>query len=168
MTMNEQGTQHTGTDRAARWNIANFVGLFLVAVVLSGCAAPLKPHYTDVTLSLQADVPVNDGVLLPIDIITINENKAEAVLAISPDLWFGNDMRERLTAEEIQKFAVKDGGSRNITVRVPSETGKIIIYADYENTSEREGQQIIIFSGKDRFRDSYLIRVHNNRLELMP
>jgi hypothetical protein len=166
--MKEQGMQHTGTDRAARWNIAKFFGLFLVAMALSACAAPLKPNYTDVTLSLQADVPVNDGVLLPIDIITINENKAEAVLAISPDLWFGNDMRERLTAEEIQKFAVRDGGSRNITVRVPSETGKIIIYADYENTSEREGQQIIIFSGKDRFRDTYMIRVHNNRLELMP
>ncbi len=167
--MNEQWRRNTETDRGAvKGKLVYFFMMLLVGMLLSACASPLKPDYTDVTLSLQADVLINDGVLLPIDIITLNDDKAEAVLGISPDLWFGNDMRERLTAEKIQKFAIRGGGERNITVRVPSETGKIIIYADYENISEREGQQIIIFSGKNRFRDSYLIRVHNNRLELVP
>lgn len=169
MTMHEQCTLQTGNDRgAARRYITNFFKVLLVGIALSGCAAPTTPRYTEVAVSLKADAPINDGILLPIDIITVNELKADAVLAISPELWFGNEMRERLTTEEIQKFAVKDGGTRKIDVRVPSDTGRIIIYADYENTSERAKQQIIIFPGKERFRDSYLIRVHNNRLELMP
>lgn len=169
MTMNEQCTLQTGNKRsAARRSLANFFKVLLVGVALTACAAPNTPRYTDVAVSLKADVPINDGVLLPIDIITVNELKADGVLAISPEVWFGNEMRERLTPEEIQKFAVKDGGTRKIDVRVPSDTGRIIIYADFENTSERVKQQIIIVPGKERFRDSYLIRVHNNRLELMP
>jgi predicted component of type VI protein secretion system len=169
MTMKEQCTLHTGNDRGAvRRYITNFFKVLLVGVALTGCAAPTTPRYTEVAMSLKADVPINDGVLLPIDIITVNEIKADAVLAISPEVWFGNEMRERLTPEEIQKFAVKDGGTRKIDVRVPSDTGRIIVYADFENTSERQKQQIIIVPGKERFRDSYLIRVHNNRLELMP
>ncbi len=169
MTMNEQCTLQTENDRsAARRYIANFFKVLLIGVALAGCAAPSAPRYTDVAVSLKADVPINDGVLLPIDIITVNELKADAVLAISPEVWFGNEMRERLTPEEIQKFAVKDGGTRKIDVRVPSDTGRIIIYADFENTSERVKQQIIIVPGKERFRDSYLINVHNNRLELKP
>jgi len=165
--MAEQGTLHAGVFHGnARRKITNFVLWFLVGMVMSGCAAQSRPKYTDVSLTLQADAPINDGVLLPIDVIAVNESKADSVLAVSPDEWFGNDMRERLTSEEIQKFAIKDGGSRTIDVRVPSEVGRIIIYADYENTSERERQQIIIFPGKDRFKRNYSIRIQKNRLEL--
>jgi len=165
--MDEQSMLHTGIDlMGARRNLVNFVKWFLVGMVLSGCAAQARPKYTDVSLSLQADAPINDGVLLPIDVIAVNEIKADAVLSVSPEEWFGNDMRERLTSEEIQKFAIKDGGNRIIDVRVPSEVGRIIVYADYENTSERERQQIIIFPGKDRFKSNYSIRIQKNRLEL--
>jgi hypothetical protein len=51
---------------------------------------------------------------------------------------------------------------------VHKETGKIIIYADYESTSQREQQQLVIDSKKESFHDSYLIKVKKNLLELVP
>jgi hypothetical protein len=146
----------------------NIIKFILFSVALSGCAYPLTPSSTDVTLSLQADVPLNDGVLLPIDIIATNEIKAEAILGIPPGLWFGSDMREHLTKEEVHKLAVRGGETRDIAVTIGHGIGRIIVYADYENTSGREGQQLIISPRKSWFSKNYLISVRNNRLELMP
>ena len=166
MTMDAQCSLHAGIDQGgAKRNMRNFIKWLLVCIALSGCAGP---KYTDVTLSIKADTSINDGVLLPIDVIAVDESKAESVLSISPEEWFGNDMRERLTSEEIQKLAVKGGGARTVNVRVRSEVGRIIIYADYENTSERDRQQIIIFPKKEQFRGTYSIQVQKNRLELTP
>lgn len=151
-----------------RWNILNNIAFILISVVLSGCASPLTPSSTDVTLSLQADVPINDGVLLPIDIMATNEIKAEAILGIPPGLWFGSDIREHLTKEEIHKLAVRGGETRSIAVTIGHGIERIIVYADYEHTSGREGQQLIISPRKSWFSKNYLISVRNNRLELMP
>ena len=141
------------------------IGMLLV-FALSGCAG--GPKQTDVTLQLKADESINNGILLPIDVVAVEESKAASILSISPDEWFGSDQRERLPPEEIQKLAIKDGGVRTVTVKVHKEAGKIIIYADYESTSQREQQQLVIDSKKESFHDSYLIKVKKNLLELVP
>jgi hypothetical protein len=151
MTMDKQSRQQAGKIWGARmWHNLNIIKFILF------------------TLSLQADVPLNDGVLLPIDIIATNEIKAEAILGIPPGLWFGSDMREHLTKEEVHKLAVRGGETRDIAVTIGHGIGRIIVYADYENTSGREGQQLIISPRKSWFSKNYLISVRNNRLELMP
>jgi hypothetical protein len=166
MTMNVDSSRYAGRgQRGAKQRVGFFVNVLLVCLALSGCGGP---KYTDVTLDINADSSINEGVLLPIDVIAVNESKAESVLSISPEEWFGNDMRERLTSEEIQKLAIKGGGTRNVTVKVRSEVGRIIIYADYENTSGRDRQQIIIFPKKAEFLNKYSIQVRKNRLELTP
>jgi hypothetical protein len=157
---------HAGIDRGvAKRHMGNFIRLLLVCIALTGCGGP---KYTDVTLAIKADTSINDGVLLPIDVIAVDESKAQSVLSVSPEEWFGNDIRERLTSEEIQKLAIKGGGTRTLNVRVRSDVGRIIIYADYENTSERDRQQIIIFPKNERFQGKYSILVQKNRLELAP
>ncbi len=167
--MDNQGAVQSRKVRGTTWcNMLKIIMSVLMSGVLFGCASPLTPTSTDVTLSLQADVPINDGVLLPIDIITTSEIKAEAILSIPPGLWFGSDMRESLSKQEVHKFAVREGEARDITVTIGRGIGRIIIYADYENTNGREGQQLIISPGKSWFRKNYLISVRNSQLELIP
>lgn len=142
------------------------VGLGMT-LALAGCAAgPPKP--ADVTLQLKADNPINDGILLPIDIMTVDENKAASVLSLSPDEWFGSRLREQLTPDEIQKVAIRGGGTRSVPVKVNSQTGRIIVYADYEATSQRDQQQLVIDASKQALRDSYVIHVKTGELELSP
>ena len=153
--------------KRVHWNPAAAM-LLVLTMLLGGCAGPTAPQFDDVTLNLQAAEAINDGVLLPIDIMAVNEIKADAVLAVAPDLWFGNEQREKLTPEEIQKVAIRGGGKRQVTVRVPSLAGKIILYADYENSNERAAQQIIISPLKGGFHEKYEILIQANRLELKP
>ncbi len=138
-----------------------------LAMTLTGCASgPTRP--TDVTLEFKAGNSINNGILLPIDVMTVDQDKASAILGISPDEWFGNPMREQLTPDEIHKLAIRGGGERVIRVKVNPRTGKIILYADYESTSQRDLQRLVIDAEKKSLEDTYLINVKQNQLELTP
>jgi len=137
-----------------------------LALALTGCAG--GPRQTDVTLQLKADESINDGILLPIDVIAVDEGKAAAVLGVSPDEWFGSRQREQMAPDEIQKLAIRGGGNRTVPVKINPQNGKIILYADYESTSQREQQQLVIDPKKESLRDTYHIKVKKNFLELAP
>lgn len=138
-----------------------------LAMTLTGCASG-PPRPTDITLQFKAESPINSGILLPIDVMTVDQNKASAILSISPDEWFGNPMREQLTPDEIHKLAIRAGGERVIQVKVNPQSGKIILYADYEGTSQRDLQRLVIDAEKGSLEDTYLINVKLNQLELTP
>lgn len=148
-------------------NIFKNLGMGLaVALAFTGCAG--GPKQTDVTLQLKADDSINDGILLPIDVITVDEGKAAAVMGVTPDEWFGSRQREQLAPDEVQKLAIRGGGNRSVPVKINPQTGKIIVYADYESTSQREQQQLVIDPKKESLRDTYHIKVKKNYLELAP
>lgn len=130
---------------------------------LSGC---LAPKTSTITLLFSADREINENVLLPLDIVVVDKSLSETILDIGPDAWFGDSLRDRLVGEEVHHLAIKGGSTREVSVEVPGETNKVIIYADYENNIDRLGQQIVISPEQSTFSPSYEVIIKDNNMEL--
>jgi len=143
--------------------------LVMLGLILSACGAKnlLPPKQLSMTIHVAADVNVNDGVLLPLDILFVENDKADAALAVGPDKWFGEDLRERLTNDEIRRLAIRSGDRKDVQISYPDSVKKIIIFADYENNNDRFGQQLLITPDNFKFKNSYHVNIHGNRMELV-
>jgi hypothetical protein len=137
----------------------------LVVLGFSACAK--IPRFSDITLILDPASEINEGVLLPVDILAVDSVISSKALEIGPDNWFGEDVRDRLTDGEIQRLAIKGGEEKKVSVKVNKSVHRIIIFADFENNSEAAGQQAIIIPEKFRFRPTYTILINDNSLELV-
>ena len=148
-----------------KWFFCRMI-IVITALVLSGCAMP--KGFSDVTIMLESEGSINEGVLLPVDILVANDGLASSALGIGPDDWFGAELRDRLTNEEVQRLAIRGGTTRNVKVSIPEDVRRVIIFADYENNNERFGQQIVITPEKLNFFPKYRVRIRDNRMELVP
>jgi hypothetical protein len=130
---------------------------------LNGC---ISSKVSKITLHFNADREINENVLLPLDVVVVDKSLSETVLSIGPDDWFGDSLRDRLVGEEVHHLAIKGGATREITVKIPEETNKVIIYADYENNIDRLGQQIVIAPKKAVFSPNYKVLIRDKNMEL--
>ncbi len=134
-------------------------GLFIL-LLATGCGG------RTVKIAFQADNHINEGVLLPVDIIAVQDSAVESVLDIGPETWFGHRMRERLiSGKELFTFALSGGAKRKVKISVPKENKRVLVYADYENSEERDDQQVVITPSGWHF-GYYLIKVTGHAMEL--
>ena len=120
------------------------VNICIICILLSlvGCGKA-----THLSLTINSAPGINDGVLLPMDIIAVEKSKVEQVLDVGPEDWFGDSLRDSLhpgSNEDIHRLAVKADTSRVVDVRIGEEVEQVVIFADFENSVDRESQQIII------------------------
>ena len=148
-----------------------YIGLFccfLLIFILHGCASGLGLGSSNVKITFSSEDNINDGVLLPVDIIACDDVLSSSVLGVGPDSWFGDPLRDRLTGDNIHRLAISGGSSRSVKVNVTKSTKKIIVYADYELSTERMDQQIVISSENLGMFTSYKIQLNEMRMELLP
>jgi len=145
--------------------------LLIFVMVLGGCSIKQKVkkmlRVTTVVVSLEPVENVNDGVLLPVDIIAGDEQLASMVLGIGPDAWFVDPLRDRLSGEQIHKLAVSGEKVREISVNLSENTQRIIIYVDYDRNNERMGQQVVINPESIGFSKTYNIRLGETKMEML-
>jgi len=141
------------------------VFLFIFPGFIMGCAMNYKLKPTQITLFIEAGPHINGGVLLPLDIIVVDASLSDLILDIGPEVWFGHSSRDRLVKKELRRFAISSGEIREIKVDVTRKTKRIIIYADYENDMDRNGQQLVIEPKRWHF--NYTIHIGLNKMELL-
>ncbi len=115
-------------------------------------------------ISIESDKDINNGILLPVDIISVNESFAEKVADIGPQDWFGHYYREKLSPEELNSLAIAGGQNRRVKVKIHSGVKRVIMYTDFENIDDRDSQQIIFMSS--RIKRYKFVRIRKNGLEL--
>ena len=131
----------------------------MILSVLMSCAG--KSTYT---LNFSADQQINEDVLLPVDVIVAKEPLMNKIIKIGPEDWFGHNSREVLVDNELYPFAISGGDERKKEVVVEKDISRIIIYADYENSDNRDDQQVIINCSDSK--RNYRIRIKKNNLEI--
>ena len=136
-------------------------GLILSAILCFFMSCATTSTYT---LSFAADKQINDDVLLPVDIIVAKDPVMNSVVEIGPEEWFGHQTREVLVERELYPLAISGGEERVKKIIVDKEISRIIIFADYENSNDRDDQQLII-NTSDR-KTKYLILITENKLEI--
>ncbi len=128
--------------------------IFILFLVGSGCST-LK-------VRMKAEDRINNDVLLPVDIIVVSESMQNEVMEIGPEEWFGHSLRERLTEIELHSLAISGGEKRKVKVKRKSRSQKVIVYADYDNSTDRNKQQVIIVPKK--FRRTHCVEIMENEM----
>ncbi len=132
----------------------------ILATLLISCAT--KPR--TLTLNFKAAPVINSEVLLPVDVIVTPDPVMKDIVRIGPEDWFGHQTREALLDDELYPLAIAGGGERTKKVVLGEDISKVIIYADFEDTIEREDQQLLI--NCDDKKKEYDILIRQNTLEI--
>ena len=146
--------------------------LCLILVLLfSGCTVKRTVkkllQVTTVVISLEPRGCVNDGVLLPVDIIVGDEQLGASVLGIGPDAWFDDPLRDRFAGDQIHRLAISGENTRKVTVHLAEGTRRIIIFADYDQSDERSEQQVVIIPESIGFYKTYTIQLGEFKMEML-
>lgn len=139
------------------------VSLLLSSQILicSGCgSSPQQPVIKEVeeidiiktkSIKFQCDEHINQGMLLPVDIIYITRyHMPREVISIGPSSWFNSFERERW--ETRQTLSLKGGEIQKIKLNKLwlKNTKFLIIFANFKNVEEPYSQQIIIDNSAQR------------------
>ena len=140
-------------------------------VVLSGCAVKQQVNkllrVTRVTISLEPRGNVNDGILLPVDIMAVDTQLGATILGIGPDAWFGDPLRDRLSGDQIHRLAISGENARKIKINLAENTRRIIVFADYDRSDERMEQQVVIIPESIGFYKTYNIQLGEIKMEML-
>lgn len=112
--------------------------IMLAGMLFSGCA-------TDRSITFACDPQINQGQLLPVDIIYVTRYQTpREIIAIGPDQWFNSS--ERMQWETRQTLGLR--GSETKTVHLNQRWLKgaklLIIFADFKGVKNPQSQQVII------------------------
>jgi hypothetical protein len=122
-----------------------FLMIFLILVLFIQACSCLSFIWGSNTVSIYflAEKKINGGLLLPVDIIVVNDSTGNEIVKTDPDKWFVSDKRKTLVrGKEIFQLAIKGGEFRKDTqIHINEHIKKIIIYANYNKQSSRESQQ---------------------------
>ncbi len=112
--------------------------------IIIGCVAQVK-------LVFHCEDNINQGLLLPVDIISVSKGEEKSILQIGPDAWFESEYRETLPDTKLIKLALNNGAIQEVKIDVSRKNDEIvIIFADYRDVIEQDAQQIIIYPEKWR------------------
>ena len=150
------------------YKIKKLYGLLLscFAISLISCQTPPsipRNPLKYINLKFHAQDNINKGALLAIDVIaTENDNE---ILAIGPEEWFLNKKRSELVLDdELYIITIKSGETIPVTVRRKTNVKRIVIFAEYGNTSDRLDKQLVLEPGYMNF--SYEIVLLGNKIML--
>lgn len=129
----------------------------LLFVTLMSCASKPKT----LTLNFTADHAINSDVLLPVDVIVTPDPVMKNILDVGPEDWFGHQSRDILLGDELFRMAISGGSEQTKEVVLDEDISKVIIYADYDETMNREDQQLIINCSDKKKQYDILIRERN-------
>lgn len=140
-------------------NCVSKLGICIICVLLISCSS--KPRLRTITLNFTADPVINSEVLLPIDVIVTPDQAMKDIVKIGPEDWFGHQFRDTLLSDELYTIAISGGGVRVKNIVFEEDISKIIIYADFEDTINREGQQLLINCSDKKKKYEILVREKN-------
>jgi hypothetical protein len=129
------------------------LALVALLVLLAGCASPASLHF-------RCEPQINEGLLLTVDLIQVNDAEAPQVRAAG-DQWFYSDLRRQL---EPRTHTVAVQGGCDTTVSVPARKGydTLVIVADFKSGG---GSGNLQFKSKKEWDGKkLLLRVQGNQL----
>jgi hypothetical protein len=126
----------------------------------------MESRPSEIRIRLVAEGEINDRILLPVDILAVDETLAAQVLEIGAGDWFVHKTRDRLAGDEIYRFDISGGDRKEVTVPLRKPVLRIIIFADYDRTTEGRTRQIVL--PRDKWKSEYTVRVRQMELELEP
>lgn len=130
------------------------LALLAALSVLAGCASPASLHF-------RCEPQINEGLLLTVDLIQVNDAEAPQVRAAG-DQWFYSDLRRQL---EPRTRTVAVQGGCDTTVQIPARKGydTLAIVADFKSGSGAGGS-LQFRSKKEWDGKKLLLRVQANQL----
>ncbi|MFH1097765.1 MAG: hypothetical protein ABH886_06015 [Candidatus Desantisbacteria bacterium] len=128
------------------------IGMLGMMGMMAGCV-------TQITLVFRCDNVINEGLLLPVDVILVTQEEEKAILQIGPNAWFESEYRNNLAKEQIVKLALVSGETKEIPIDVSQQKGVAIIFADYTNLTGQDTKQLVIHSPQLRGYATKYIRV---------
>ena len=132
------------------------VPLLILLALSVGCASSS-------TFQFGCDNPINDGLLLTVDLVQIDDAEERQIREVGED-WFYSDLRRQLGART-RTITVEGGCRQTVTVPLIKDYERLAVIADYqfEGRDRRKGQ--IEFLGKNAWRGKKLtVRVLNTYL----
>jgi len=134
----------------------------ILLLPLASCNGFRPQKIWPISITLIADKHINNNDLLPVDIIVVKAS--DTILEIGPENWFGDPKRDTLLEGEIYKLAIGNSQKRCIKIKVNPDIEKLIIFSDYTDLTDREGQQIVI--DPEKWQLHYYIHLRDRKMEL--
>ena len=141
----------TPHQRNTRFQIYLLLTLILCFCMAGACSSKPKPpqekvgHIDTKTIVFECDKQVNQGLLLPVDVIYVTRYRMlREVTAVGPDRWF--DSVERAGWEEKQTISLKGGDIKKLKLkRLWRDHSKVlVVYANFKGINGPHPQQVII------------------------
>ncbi len=107
--------------------------LALLALLAAGCASPS-------TLSFRCDPDINDGLLLTIDLVQVNEAEA-AQIRQSGDQWFYSELRRQLEPRT-RTVAVEGGCNTSVKLTPVKGYDTLAVISDYKSAGNSSGNLV--------------------------
>ncbi len=120
--------------------------LMLVSTISCGLFTPKEPppprNKTE-TILFKCDKYINDGMLMPVELIYIVEGKDPAeVVAIGPDNWFYSEDRKKWPFK--QAHMLRSGQDLLVELEKPSHTVAVVIFFNLFGIDGQDAQQVIL------------------------
>ena len=137
--------------------------MLMCLFMLAGCG---KSSNLMVTIVSEPDI--NDGVLLPMDIMAVSEEKTDQILEIGPEDWFGDSLRDSMRPGgkgNIHRLAIDADSKKVIEVTLAEDVERVVVFADFETSTDRESQEIIIVP-TGMFKNKIVIDVETSKMRI--
>ena len=137
--------------------------MVICLLMLVGCG---KSSHLMVTIVSEPDI--NDGVLLPMDIMAVNESKTDQILEIGPEDWFGDPLRESMrpgAKGNIQRLAIGADATKEVEIALGEDVERVIVFTDFETSTDRESQEIVIVP-TGMFKNKVVIDVETSKMRV--
>jgi hypothetical protein len=137
--------------------------LVMCLMLLVGCGKS-----SSLMLTVEAEPRINDGVLLPMDIMAVSEAKTDQILEIGAEDWFGDPLRDSLrpgATGNIQRLAISSDSKKVVEIKLAEDVERVVIFADFETATDRESQEIIIVP-TGMFKNKIVIEVLTSKMRV--
>jgi hypothetical protein len=139
----------TMLDRTPRGRLLASVLATLFVLAMAGCASQSIVRFL-------CDSRVNDGVLLTIDLIQVNESEA-AQIRQAGEKWFYSPLRPQL-ALRTKTIAVKGGCAETVELAKPQKGYDILaIVAEYQTAATERAEGNMVFRMKKDWQGERLL-----------
>lgn len=132
--------------------------LVLLVAALAGCHRSAKVLF-------YAEPQINEGLLVPVDIIATTRDKSKEIIGIGPDEWFSSKLRESMNEDQLLRLAIRNGETRKVKFKGPKGTDAFIVFADFQGIVDRDRQQQVFFPKCSK--RTFYIEVQNKKLVVL-
>ncbi len=140
-------------------------GILMVVCLLMLVGCGKSSH---LMLTIVSEPNINDGVLLPMDIMAVSDGKTDQILEIGPEDWFGDSLRESMrpgAKGNIQRLAIGSDSTKTVELTIGEDVERVVVFADFETSTDRESQEIIIVP-TGMFKNKVVIEVETSKMRV--